>query len=282
VVKGIKAEFNYRFRSEKDNHDPGVATPILYTRLLKPLRVRWQELRLSSQYVTMADLPALDYAFFALHTEPEVTLSIHGRVFLNQIEVIRNLSQSIPVGMTLVVKEHPHAVGKRRLSYYRKILEIPNVRLADPTLAPKILIEHATLAANIAGSIAWEAVLRRTPAIVFGHTPYEFLPSSMLRRVADMNKLPEEIADLLESYEYRDDAVEAYVAATMSESTPINLYTTLLGREGVYSLEPDTVGSAGAWRRDIGRLAAYTIDTLRIRGFRVPGPSTSDPAQSET
>ena len=45
--------------------------------------------------------------------EPEVTLLVWGRPYINQIEVARKFARCLPVGMKLVVKEHPAAVGYR-------------------------------------------------------------------------------------------------------------------------------------------------------------------------
>jgi hypothetical protein len=85
----------------------------------------------------------------------------------------------------------------------------------------------------------------------------------MVRRVTDLEHLGEDIADVMDNYAYDAAAVLAYVAATMGESVRVNLYTTLLGRTGVYSLEPDTAGTDEAWNRDIVRLAQYTVESLK-------------------
>jgi len=265
----IKGELEYRLGGVKDNHSPGVLLPYVYRRFLNPLRIRWSHLHLSQKYVSENHLHTLKYAFFPLHKEPEVTLQVYSKPYLNQIEVIRAISQSLPVWMTLVVKEHPASVGTRPLSYYRKILEIPNVRLAHPDLNSKPLVANAHLVATIAGSIGWEAVLRRKPVVLFGHAPYEFLPRSMVHLVKDLGNLEKEIMDLMRDYEYQEVAVTAYVAAMMSESAPVNLYSNLQGRRGVYMdvhdlgrrLTPDE-----ARIEEIETLARYTIGSLRKTG----------------
>jgi len=262
IVRTVRAEYRYRYGALKDNHAPGIVVPVLFRRYLRPMRKRWHRRRLSSGYVTEEQLRDLDYVFFPLHKEPENTMLVFSRPYLNQIEVIRNIGQSIPVGMTLVVKEHPVSVGVRPLSYYRKLLGIPNVRLADPGLPAPLLITNARLVASIAGSLGWESILRRKPLVIFGQTPYGFLPDTMVRRVADLHQLGDVIAELLAGYEYQDDAVAAYVAATMSESAPVNLYSTLLGRD-VHVPDQDSVDAPEAWRENIDRLARYTIKSLQ-------------------
>ena len=268
ISRAIGAEIRYRFGPVSDNHDNGVFTPLVYTRLLKPLRKLRIRRSLSAHYISENDLPSMNYVFFPLHKEPENTLHVFSRPYLNQIEVIRNISHSIPVGATLVVKEHPASVGMRSMAYYRKILDIPNVRLADPEIRSRSLSANASLVAVIAGSVGWEALLLGKPVITFGRTPYEFLPRSMVRRVTDLEALAHEISDLISGYRYDEHAVIAYVASTMSQSAAINWYSRLLGREGAYSIGIDAEGIDGERRANIERLARYTVETL--------GTGTSD------
>ncbi|GAG28470.1 unnamed protein product, partial [marine sediment metagenome] len=166
---------------------------------------------------------------------------------------------SLPAGMILVVKEHPAARGKRPLSYYKKVEEIFNVRFVDPTLDPRPFIVNSKLVATIASSVGFEAIMLGKPVLTFGQTPYEILPSSMVRRVKDINKLSENIADLLQHYYFDEQALINYITAVMSRSVPIDFYTTMLGRKAQLSLDdnPDR-------QRDIRELARYTISTLNI------------------
>ena len=258
IARSLRAEYGHRFGPVKDNHTPGILVPALYNHLVKPARRRWMGWRLASDYVKGDELGSFDYVFFPMHTEPENTLLVFGRPYMNQIEAIRNVSQSIPVGMTLLVKEHPASVGKRHFNYYRKILDIPNVRLADPALPTGPILEKAALVATIAGSVGWEAVLQRRPVVALGQTPYEHLPSSMVRRVTDLDRLGHEIADLMRSYRFDEDAMVAYVAATLRESAPVNFYSTLMGRT-VYVGEDGQTDGDEAWRSNIDELARYTV-----------------------
>jgi hypothetical protein len=68
------------------------------------------------------------------------------------------------------------------------------------------------------------------------------LPTTLVRRVADLPRLADEIQGLLQDYAYDEQALVGYVAATLRHSTRCNLYSGLLGREGVYAPE---AGSAG-------------------------------------
>ncbi len=260
-IKNIaEEEYHYRYTGPKcDRHLPGALIPMLYWKFLNPRLVRKVDSYFSKMYISESEFQKSDYVFFPLHTEPEVSLLVYSKPYLNQIEVLRNIAYSLPAGMILLVKEHPAARGKRPLSYYKKIKEIFNVRFADPTLDARPFIVNSRLVATIASSVGFEAVLLGKPVLTFGQTPYEILPSSMVRRVKDINELGENIADLLKNHYFDEQALISYIAAVMSRSVPIDFYTTLLERKAQFSLRenPDR-------QKDLSKLARYTISTLDI------------------
>jgi len=254
----------------RDHHAVGWLAATFYTRLANPLRARLVNRRLASDYLGERELARLDYVFVPLHTEPEVTVLVYSPAWRNQIEVVRALAHAVPVGTQVVVKEHPASVGKRPFGYYRKLLEIPNVRLADPALPSRLLIEGARLVATVAGSIGLEALLRRKPVLTFGATPYGYLPASMTRKVGALETLPAELDALLRDHACDEEALVAFVAATLHESAPVNLYSSLLGKRDVYVPE----GVSG-WDEAVQALAAYTASSLTALGaesvMRPPG-----------
>jgi hypothetical protein len=254
----FEEEYHFRFAGPRcDRHLPGALLPMVYRKLLNPWLVRKIDLYFSKKYISKSELQNSEYVFFPLHTEPEVSLLVYSKSYLNQIEVLRNIAYSLPAGMILVVKEHPAARGKRPLSYYQKIEEIFNVRFADPTLNARFLIVNSRLVATIASSVGLEAVLLGKPVITFGQTPYEILPPHMVRRIKDLNNLDESIADLLQNHSHDEKALINYVAAVMSRSVAIDFYTTLLERKAQFSLDdnPDR-------QKDMSELAKYTMSIL--------------------
>ena len=256
----FKSEYLYRHKDSKfDSVVPGGIAPFLYSEIVIPWRAFQINLRLKQKYVTEKDLSSLDYVLFPLHTEPEITLLVYSKPYLNQIEVARNVANNLPVGMSLVVKEHPRSVGKRPMGYYRKLLEIPNVRLADPAMTSRTAILNSKLVSTIAGSIGLEAIFLRKPVMTFGRTPYELLPDSMVRRVDKFDTIGRTIVELLSGYRYDEKAIIGYVAAVMKESVGINFYSGLLGKQGVYV---ETQLSEETGKRDTQALKKYTIDML--------------------
>ena len=152
---------------------------------------------------------------------------------LNQIELIRMIALSLPVDMVLLIKEHPWMVGKRSLSSYKKILNIPRVKIVDPAVNSRILVKESSLVTVITGTIALEAVMMK-PVITFGDIPYNVLPFGMIKRCTDIRHLNSMIRNILETYEMDIKALEAYVCAVFETSTSANLYSVLLNKDDVY------------------------------------------------
>ena len=284
VIALLAREYKYRFGEYRDdNHISGYIGPLVGHRIVRPCRAWLMEKRFSGLYVKSEDLPLLNYAFFPLHTEPEVTLSVYSKPYLNQIEAVRLLSHNLPVGMKLVVKEHPWSIGKRPLGYYRKLLEIPNVMLAHPSMMSRELIAHSQLVTVIAGSIGFEGLMLNKPVIVLGGAPFSFLPSSMIRHISNPNLLGDQIRDLLENYQFKEEALLGYIAAVMSSSVRVDFYSRLLARQGVYreDLHQHDIDEDKEREIQIERLAKYLVGLAEKRlqplqaSFRPPPKASS-------
>lgn len=230
----------YRFGpAHLDNHVADPLRMVFFGAFLNPLRARITARYLSPVYLGKEDLGRERYVFFPLHTEPEVSLLVYGRPYVNQIEIVRMLAMSLPADMVLVIKEHPWMVGKRTLGAYKKILNIPRVRIARPSLDARDVIAKARGVAVVTGSIALEAAMLGKPVLTFGDCPYNALPLSMVRRCTDPRRLPAILRELLSAHTNDEEALSAYLAATFETSAPVNLYSVLLKKRGVYT-ERDT------------------------------------------
>ena len=85
---------------------------------------------------------SVPFVYFPLHQMPERELLIGSPFNTNQTETIKHISQSLPIGYRLYVKEHPTQVLRewRKTSFYKEILSIPNVQPVSYT--------HLTLPTN--------------------------------------------------------------------------------------------------------------------------------------
>ena len=240
-----------------DNHVPHPLRSLWFSAVVNPCRARYASARLKHRYVGLSELRTLRYCFYPLHTEPEVSLLVYGRPFLNQIEVIRTLALSLPVDMVLVVKEHPWMVGKRTMGAYQKLLDIPRVRLVSPAMDARALIASASLVAVVTGSVALEAAILGKPVITFGECPYNALPPALVQRCKDLRELPQLVRSMLSGYARDDAALEAYVAAVYATSESVNLYSVLLEKQGVHQER------GGSFAAEARKLADYVLRIWR-------------------
>ncbi|MCV0393558.1 MAG: capsular biosynthesis protein [Nitrosopumilus sp.] len=139
---------------------------------------RWKMQRfLDNNAVQEVDL-SKPFVYYPLHHEPERTILFSSPYFTNQLEVIRDIAKSIPVGFQLYVKEHfsMKLNAWRNSSFYKEILDLPNVVLIHPNVKPELLMENCQLVTTITGSSAFEAGFYEKPSIIFGETSYDYLP----------------------------------------------------------------------------------------------------------
>lgn len=140
---------------------------------------------------------SMPFVYYPLHVEPERTLSFEAPFFTNQLDIIRHIAKSLPIGYKLLVKEHPDMkmAGWRDVSFYKKILELPNAVLIHPSTDSRKLIEKSSLVITINGSAGLEAAFYKKPSIVFTDTVYSTLP--FVHKVVNFSELPQAIRSSL-------------------------------------------------------------------------------------
>ena len=133
------------------------------------------------------------FIYFPLHIEQERGLLIDAPFYTNQIELIRNIAKSLPVGYDLYVKEHPTQVlrGWRSISDYKQIMDLPNVTLIHPSIKSEDIIKKSSLVVTIGGTSGLEAAFYGKPSIIFTDQEYSILPS--VHKIKTTNELPNAI-----------------------------------------------------------------------------------------
>lgn len=138
------------------------------------------------------------FIYYPLQHEPERTILIDAPFFTNQLETISQIAKSIPVGYKLFVKEHfsMRKTAWRERSYYKEILDLPNVKLIHPSVESNVLLKNCSMVATLTGTTALEAAFYQKPSIVFSDTGYSYL--SFITRVRNFEELPKIIKTCLE------------------------------------------------------------------------------------
>ena len=127
---------------------------------------------------------------FFLHTEQEKALLIAAPFFTNQLEVMRHLVKSLPVGYRLLVKEHPSMElrGWREILEYKEMMNMPNVKMIHPDADTLELIKDSKLVISINSTAGFEALFYNKPSMNFQRRGYSKISSSFV--VGELNDLP--------------------------------------------------------------------------------------------
>ncbi len=153
--------------------------------------------------------PVGRYAYYPMHMAPESMLDTWAPFYQDQISFIRQLTLSLPIELTLVVKLHfsdPDNYTRRQL---RQLMSLPRLRIADPNAPGAAFLEGADLVIGIQGTSSLEAALLGKPVLMFGESPYLHFPYT--ERAKRPDELHGQIARMLKHAGRQDSAiVEAY------------------------------------------------------------------------
>ena len=137
------------------------------------------------------------FVYFPLQVMPERTLLISSPFNTNQIEIIKHISKSLPIGYRLCVKEHPSQVTRewRKTSFYNEILSIPNVQFLHHSIKTEDVMKKCSLVITINGAAGLEAAIHNKPTILFSDFSYSILPS--VYQLKSIDELPTAIRQSL-------------------------------------------------------------------------------------
>ena len=207
--ENIKTHYSYYGRKKIK-----VAFKILFNELRKKYRLKFMENNLKKHIDNNQK-----FVYFPLHQEQESTLLAFEPFYTNQLEIIKNIANSLPVGYKLYVKEHPQMInrGWRSVKDMKEIMELPNVRLFHPTVNSKELIKKSKLVISIKGSSVIEAAFYNKPAISFSKVGmYRLSSISLLNSIKDLPKnIQKSLTDVIDENEVK--RYEKYVYANTFE-----------------------------------------------------------------
>lgn len=110
--------------------------------------------------------------FYGMQYQPEQTTLIGGNFFANQVATIENIAKCLPLGYTLIIKEHPRGRGARPAWQYKHLAHFPNVQFFD--IDSKELLRRCEASVTITGTIGLEAMALDKPCVVLGNVYFDF------------------------------------------------------------------------------------------------------------
>ncbi|KQX19532.1 MULTISPECIES: capsular polysaccharide export protein, LipB/KpsS family [unclassified Sphingomonas] len=181
--------------------------------------------------------PSVPYYFYGFQLEPEAGVYYQGHgLYMNQVKLIQNIAAQLPAGTVLYVKDHPHDHGYREAVDYRRLTQVPNIRLLPSHIPARQLIQKAQGVMTITGTAGFEAILMGKTVFAFGKTFYSACPLVVpIRNIRDLR----EQVYMRRGRQY-DDAREIFpfVMAFLAASRP-GLIDYYGGRSTKYGVDLD-------------------------------------------
>ena len=190
----IKAIMKFLFTSNKNEKSHytyyGRTKMNVFVKMLSyTLKMKYREYFMKKNLLSQVKDEA-PFVYFPLHIEQERVLLIGAPFYTNQIEIIRHVAKSLPIGFKLYVKEHPvmSTRGWRPTSDYKEIMRIPNVELIHPSVSSEDILKKCSMVVTINGTSSLEAAFYKKPSIMFGDT--DFSHYNFIERVKIIEDLP--------------------------------------------------------------------------------------------
>jgi hypothetical protein len=205
------------------------------------------------------------YVYFAMSWTPEMSTLILAPRYAFQMVVIQALSQSLPAGWKLVVKDHTFMPSTRRKWFYETITRYQNVVLAHPDLISAQLATGARAMATISGTAGWESILADKPTLVFSDIWY--LATGLAHRCRTIENLPSDIRETIRRHEAiapgeRRERCARMVQALVDGSVPFDFHVMwqTIEEERLDDYEPDLAAMAERVHARFLRLEERVID----------------------
>lgn len=122
-----------------------------------------------------------EYIYLPLHSQPELSTSPMGGVFVDQLLIVQLVSYCVPENVLIYVKEHPtQYLHKRGPGFYQSLAAIKNVRLVSRKFGSAKLIKNCQAVGTCVGTAGWEALFKGKPVLLFGNTFFQNAPGSFI------------------------------------------------------------------------------------------------------
>ena len=215
--RALLAEYR-RWWGDPHRHDYSNVNPNHY--MIDRIRRKLRNMRgLSDLYDTPRS--GEPFAFFPLHLEPEVALSISAPLITDQLYAITHAARALPVGWKLYVKEHPRMVEFRPRSFYERAKKIPNVKLIDPSMKSFGLIAESRLNIVITSTVGFEASLLGKPVITLGKQ--FFNDFSFVKHCDSMGDLARLVKEQVEHFAYDEKEIVHFLAKVIDTAATVDL-----------------------------------------------------------
>jgi hypothetical protein len=183
------------------------------------------------------------YVYIPLAFQPEHTTLPMGGVYDDQLLMIDMVSQTLPDGWVIYVKEHlpqwypfhTQAYHYRYKGYYKHIDQKKNVILVPAETNPRELIKHSQTVATVTGTASWESLLSNKPSLVFGSVWY--MHCKGIFRISEEEQCKDALQKIEQGYRVEQGDIIRYLHAVNKVSVKAKNYKSRSFKEEGISKE---------------------------------------------
>ncbi|MTD94679.1 hypothetical protein GIW81_10085 [Hyphomicrobium sp. xq] len=189
----------------------------------------WSAIKLEYAVRASAFKKPRRYVYFLLNFQPESTTSPLGRRFVDQYLAVAMIAKFLPADYAIVVKEHPvqfvnfshyNHIGRDK-NYYGRLARIQGVTFAPFEADHFELLDGSMCVASVNGTVGWEAVVRKKPAMVFGEAWYQDAPGVL--KVESDEDCARAITQMLGGVVITDDMIRGFLEGFMANCSRLSL-----------------------------------------------------------
>ncbi|NLI10658.1 MAG: hypothetical protein GX447_07905 [Elusimicrobia bacterium] len=163
-IKRLSEKLYYKYiRGEKEEYDA------IYNHVKRGFASVVRRASLSSFYSSFDK--SQSYIYFPLHVPLDFQLTFREPKYLNQLAIVEYISNVLPYGIKLYIKEHPASIGAYDFWQLKKILKLENVKLINPSVNSYDIIKNSMFVVTINSKVGAEALFQGKKVYAFG-SPY--------------------------------------------------------------------------------------------------------------
>ena len=112
------------------------------------------------------------FVYFPLHVTDDYKITRIIPHCRDQVSLVEQVADALPVGYDVVLKEHPMSIGRNSIRLLRRLRRRQNVRLVQPYTSTHELIRESAAVAVISSTVGLEALLYEKPVLTLGDPFY--------------------------------------------------------------------------------------------------------------
>lgn len=204
-----------------------------------PATTRFQNLKAYYHNLKFDNINKEDtYYYYSMHLEPEaVVLYLGDGIYSNQIKLIENIASSLPIGCYLYVKDHPHEFGYRSIEDYKRLKNVPNIKLISTKIPGKQLIKNAVGVFTINGTAGFEALLLGKQVYTFSKSFYTI--ASRVNTIVNIKELRQILYKNRTATYDNDIELYPFIQAYL-DSLHVGVVDFFMGRASTYGVDLDS------------------------------------------